>query len=159
MSSPRSAEAGERLRVAVLGSTGSIGTQTLDVLAAHPAAFDVVALAAGANGALLEEQAARFPSATTTLGASGEALATLATETDVDVLVAPPRAKQQRRAWRLPLASGLGRITRSDSAGEARAGGCVPFAPPADQVKLLVLPSVIYAVVVLAAVPLIVGIA
>jgi 1-deoxy-D-xylulose-5-phosphate reductoisomerase len=34
-------------RIAVLGSTGSIGTQTLDIARAHPADFKVVALAAG----------------------------------------------------------------------------------------------------------------
>src|SRR5262245_36585102 len=46
--------------VAVLGSTGSIGTRTLEVLAAHPQRFSVVALAAGRNSHLLTEQVARF---------------------------------------------------------------------------------------------------
>lgn len=44
--------------VAVLGSTGSIGTQALEVVAAHPDRFRVVALSAGGNTALLAEQAA-----------------------------------------------------------------------------------------------------
>ena len=35
-----------RQRVAVLGSTGSIGTNTLDVLARHPDRFEVIALTA-----------------------------------------------------------------------------------------------------------------
>ena len=35
--------------VAVLGSTGSVGTQALDVIAHHPDRFRVVALAAGAQ--------------------------------------------------------------------------------------------------------------
>ena len=78
MSSPPSADRrpGGRaaLRVAVLGSTGSIGTQTLDVLAAHPDAFEVVALAAGANRTLLSVQAAGFPGATTVVGADGAEL-------------------------------------------------------------------------------------
>jgi 1-deoxy-D-xylulose-5-phosphate reductoisomerase len=87
MSSPRSAEPGARLRVAVLGSTGSIGTQTLDVLAAHPDAFEVVALAAGSNGAKLAGQAAQFGVAAPTLGGSGEALAAIATRSDVDLVV------------------------------------------------------------------------
>ncbi|MBI4218613.1 MAG: 1-deoxy-D-xylulose-5-phosphate reductoisomerase [Chloroflexi bacterium] len=47
-------------RVAVLGSTGSIGTQTLDVVRAFPGAFDVVALSAGRNLSLLAEQAREF---------------------------------------------------------------------------------------------------
>jgi 1-deoxy-D-xylulose-5-phosphate reductoisomerase len=34
-------------RIALLGSTGSIGTQTLDVVLKHPDRFRVVALAAG----------------------------------------------------------------------------------------------------------------
>ncbi len=44
--------------VAVLGSTGSIGTQALEVVAAHPDRFRVVALSAGGNTALLARQAA-----------------------------------------------------------------------------------------------------
>src|SRR3978361_1209600 len=48
-----------RLRVLVLGSTGSIGTQALDVIAANPDRFEVVGLAAGgANVKLLAEQRA-----------------------------------------------------------------------------------------------------
>ena len=41
------ARAGSRLRVLVLGSTGSIGTQALEVIAANPDRFEVVGLAAG----------------------------------------------------------------------------------------------------------------
>jgi len=47
-------------RVVVLGSTGSIGTQTLDVLSQYPDLFRVVGLAARSNSALLAEQAHRF---------------------------------------------------------------------------------------------------
>lgn len=46
-------------RVAVLGSTGSIGSQALDVLAAHLDRFAVVALAAGSDVATLNDQIAR----------------------------------------------------------------------------------------------------
>ncbi len=50
-----------RRDVVVLGSTGSIGTQALDVIARNPERFRPVALAAGGgNVALLAEQAARF---------------------------------------------------------------------------------------------------
>ncbi|GAA3618706.1 1-deoxy-D-xylulose-5-phosphate reductoisomerase [Marihabitans asiaticum] len=49
-----------RRRVTLLGSTGSIGTQGLEVIAAHPDRFEVSALAGGGNIALLAEQAARF---------------------------------------------------------------------------------------------------
>jgi 1-deoxy-D-xylulose-5-phosphate reductoisomerase len=48
-----------RIRVLVLGSTGSIGTQALEVIAANPDRFEVVGLAAGGtNAALLAEQRA-----------------------------------------------------------------------------------------------------
>ena len=47
-------------RIAILGSTGSIGRQALDVIARHRDRFMVVALAAGGNRALLREQAERF---------------------------------------------------------------------------------------------------
>jgi 1-deoxy-D-xylulose-5-phosphate reductoisomerase len=47
-------------RLAVLGSTGSIGEQTLDVVAAHPERFDVVSLAAGRRVERLIEQARQF---------------------------------------------------------------------------------------------------
>lgn len=47
-------------RIAILGSTGSIGTQTLDVIAHHPDEFRVEALAAGHNLDLLLEQIRRF---------------------------------------------------------------------------------------------------
>jgi 1-deoxy-D-xylulose-5-phosphate reductoisomerase len=43
--------------VVVLGSTGSIGTQALDVIGTHPGRFVVAGLAAGGNVALLAEQA------------------------------------------------------------------------------------------------------
>jgi 1-deoxy-D-xylulose-5-phosphate reductoisomerase len=45
-------------RVVVLGSTGSIGTQALEVIAAHPDRFEIVGLAAGSDRAGLEAQGA-----------------------------------------------------------------------------------------------------
>ncbi len=47
------------MRVAVLGSTGSIGVSTLDVLGRHPERFEVVALAAATNDERLLEQCLR----------------------------------------------------------------------------------------------------
>jgi 1-deoxy-D-xylulose-5-phosphate reductoisomerase len=46
--------------IALLGSTGSIGTQTLDVIRAHRDRFEVVALAAGRRSAELAEQLREF---------------------------------------------------------------------------------------------------
>jgi 1-deoxy-D-xylulose-5-phosphate reductoisomerase len=46
--------------IAILGSTGSIGTQALDVIEAHPESFDLRVLTANFNGDLLIEQAKKF---------------------------------------------------------------------------------------------------
>ncbi len=46
--------------LAVLGSTGSIGTQTLQVVEAHPERFRVEVLTANQNVDLLAEQALKF---------------------------------------------------------------------------------------------------
>ena len=47
-------------RIAILGSTGSIGTQTLDVVRRHRDLFEVEMISAGSNAALLAEQAREF---------------------------------------------------------------------------------------------------
>src|SRR6478735_11224056 len=109
MSSPSFAEQGGEgqrpaRRVALLGSTGSIGRQTVEVLAAHPDAFTVVALAAGSNAGLLAEQAGRLRPRAVALGdeaalagldlpntvarvGGADALETLATRDDVDIVI------------------------------------------------------------------------
>jgi 1-deoxy-D-xylulose-5-phosphate reductoisomerase len=101
MSSPSPADR-RPLGVALLGSTGSIGTQTVDVLAAHADRFRVVALAAGRNAAELETQAARLrPGAVALSDAAvaldlppgtsrvrgADALVELATRDDVDLVI------------------------------------------------------------------------
>jgi 1-deoxy-D-xylulose-5-phosphate reductoisomerase len=48
------------IRLAILGSTGSIGTQALDVVRANPGVYEVAALATGRNAGLLAAQAAEF---------------------------------------------------------------------------------------------------
>jgi 1-deoxy-D-xylulose-5-phosphate reductoisomerase len=49
-----------RKRIAILGSTGSIGRQTLDVVRQHPDRFEVKVITAGSNASLLAEQANEF---------------------------------------------------------------------------------------------------
>ncbi|MCH8815452.1 MAG: 1-deoxy-D-xylulose-5-phosphate reductoisomerase [Chloroflexi bacterium] len=46
--------------LAILGSTGSIGRQTLEVVQSLPGRFNIIALSAGGNVTLLEEQARAF---------------------------------------------------------------------------------------------------
>jgi len=62
--------------VAVLGSTGSIGTQTFDVVRTDPDRFDVVAIAAGTSVELVIDQVGEFSPAMVVM-ATAEAAATV----------------------------------------------------------------------------------
>jgi 1-deoxy-D-xylulose-5-phosphate reductoisomerase len=57
-------------RVIVLGSTGSIGTQALDVIRGNPRRFELVGIAAGSKAEMLAEQAEQFQLEHTALGAA-----------------------------------------------------------------------------------------
>jgi len=50
----------QKRHLAILGSTGSIGTQALDVIGQHPELFEVELLTANTNSSLLIEQAIKF---------------------------------------------------------------------------------------------------
>jgi 1-deoxy-D-xylulose-5-phosphate reductoisomerase len=54
------AAAGEKKRIAIFGSTGSIGTQALEVIRAHPHLFEAEILTAQTNDELLIAQAMEF---------------------------------------------------------------------------------------------------
>ncbi|MBU3705997.1 MAG: 1-deoxy-D-xylulose-5-phosphate reductoisomerase [Mycobacterium sp.] len=91
----------DRVRVLVLGSTGSIGTQALEVIAANPDRFEVVGLAAGgANPGLLARQrsetgvsavAVADPAAAAAVGdvsyAGPDAVTRLVNDTEADVVL------------------------------------------------------------------------
>jgi 1-deoxy-D-xylulose-5-phosphate reductoisomerase len=72
-------------RVIVLGSTGSIGVQALDVVRENPDRFEIVGLAAGSNREELARQAAEFGVAHTALGAVEAAQ--LARDVDAEVVL------------------------------------------------------------------------
>lgn len=80
---------GRMKRVVVLGSTGSIGTQTLDIIRQFPDDLKVVGLAAARNASLLAEQAAGFGVTETVLYERDgmDALVRLATLPEADVVV------------------------------------------------------------------------
>jgi 1-deoxy-D-xylulose-5-phosphate reductoisomerase len=77
-------------RVAILGSTGSIGRQALDVISRHRDRFQVVGLAAGRNAELLREQAEKFEVGVMSLKDDGgtRGLMRVATESGADVVLA-----------------------------------------------------------------------
>jgi 1-deoxy-D-xylulose-5-phosphate reductoisomerase len=76
-------------KVAILGSTGSIGTQALDVIARHADRFEVVALAAGKQIEKLREQAAQFNVRVAVSAQDGTAgLYRVAVESEPDIVLA-----------------------------------------------------------------------
>lgn len=76
-----------RKRLAILGSTGSIGEQTLDVVARHPDRFDVVSIAAGRRVDRLIEQAREFaPRVVSVADAKDVALIREAVGSEVEVV-------------------------------------------------------------------------
>lgn len=99
----------KRLGIALLGSTGSIGRQTLDVIERHPDRFTVVALAARSQIDLLTEQTARHhPEIVVAAGApiiagvqslpTPAGLVDAATHPEVDIVVAATSGHDAMRA-------------------------------------------------------------
>ena len=74
-------------RVIVLGSTGSIGTQTLEVIASNPEAFEVVGLSAFSNLDLAKSQLQQFGLNESQLAIGPHAAAQLVRETSADVVL------------------------------------------------------------------------
>jgi len=95
-------------RLAILGSTGSIGRSALAVVDAHPSRLEVVALAAGDNAALMAEQVRRYrprlaamasgdaadrlraalgPDASPAIAGGADGLTAAATHADVDIVI------------------------------------------------------------------------
>jgi len=92
------------IKVAILGSTGTIGRNTLDVVRRHPGRFRVTALAAGANLRLLEEQAAEF----------GPRLVSLDKKADAERFRSRTRANRIRVVFGPEGAEDVGRDRASD---------------------------------------------
>ena len=74
-------------RVIVLGSTGSIGTQALEVIREHPDQFELAALAAGKNSELLTAQAKEFGIASSRAVLGEQAATDLVGEVEADVVI------------------------------------------------------------------------
>lgn len=72
-------------KVVILGSTGSIGRQALDVIAAHPDRFVVVGLVAGSDERTLAEQAAQHDGVRTGLGE--DAAVEMARRSEADIVL------------------------------------------------------------------------
>lgn len=74
-------------RIIVLGSTGSIGTQALEVISENPQLFEVVGLAAGTNAELLESQRLAFGLSSSVCVLGADAATSLVRSLDADVVV------------------------------------------------------------------------
>lgn len=74
-------------KVILLGSTGSIGTQAIDVITSHPGEFEVVGLAVGSNVESAQAQAAALGVPADRIAVGAAEAATLVRETPCDVVV------------------------------------------------------------------------
>ena len=81
-------------KIVVLGSTGSIGRQTLDIVRAFPDEFDVVGLSAGSNTELLKQQVAEFRPAHVWAASAGPADFPGVGFTPMEEMVVLPRVDQ-----------------------------------------------------------------
>lgn len=95
-SAPAGLQSETMKRVVVLGSTGSIGTQTLDIISQHSDDLQVVGLAANRNAKLLRDQAVKFgvqkialyeEAPGTGIPHGMDALLKLATDAEADIVV------------------------------------------------------------------------
>jgi 1-deoxy-D-xylulose-5-phosphate reductoisomerase len=120
--------------VVILGSTGSIGTQALEVLRAHPDDYEVVALAAGRNRVALDTQAAEFglpPERAVLCGDDAAPLEELAAHPDADVVLnavvgfagLPATLSALRHGKRLALANKESLIAGGPVVAKVRAHG------------------------------------
>ncbi len=74
-------------KVIVLGSTGSIGTQALEVIAANPDRLQLVGLSAFSNLDLITQQARQFGLGDSSIAIGAEAAAKLVEDLEADVVV------------------------------------------------------------------------
>lgn len=84
-------------KVSVLGSTGSIGTNTLNVIRQHPESFDVVSLSAGSSLEVLKKQILEFSPryvSVSTEALAADLKAQLPTDVKVDIFWGPAGHRQ-----------------------------------------------------------------
>lgn len=74
-------------KIIILGSTGSIGTQALEIIEANPDKFQVVGLAGNTNKELLSSQAGKFGVSDKNVVVGAEAATRLVEDTDADVVI------------------------------------------------------------------------
>jgi 1-deoxy-D-xylulose-5-phosphate reductoisomerase len=120
--------------VVILGSTGSIGTQALDVISRHRDDYRVVALATGRNAELLEAQRREFDvpaDLARTCADDADVLAELAAHPDADVVLnavvgfagLPATLAALEHGKRLALANKESLIAGGPVVAKARAAG------------------------------------
>ena len=91
--------ASDRLKVLILGSTGSIGTQALEVIAANPDRFEVVGLAAGGGNVDLLAASARDTGVTNIAVADPEAADQIGECPTPDPTRSPASSRTPRPTW------------------------------------------------------------
>ncbi len=117
--------------VSILGSTGSVGTQTIELLAAERDRFNVVALVAGRNAGLLAEQAVALGARIAVVAdpASYPALREALAGTGIDCAAGPEaivEAASLQADWTMAAITGAAGLAPTLAA--VRRGACVALA-------------------------------
>lgn len=118
-------------RVTILGSTGSVGCNTLDLIERNPGRFQVEAIAAGNNGTLLAEQALRLRPSFVALAepAGYKDLKAALSGTGIEVSVGPAavvEAAERPSDW--TMASIVGAAGLAPTLAAIRRGAILAFA-------------------------------
>ncbi|MFM2373476.1 MAG: hypothetical protein RJA75_372, partial [Actinomycetota bacterium] len=74
-------------KIIILGSTGSIGTQALEIIEANPDKFQVVGIAGNSNKDLLASQASKFSVDSKSVAVGAEEATALIENTEADVVI------------------------------------------------------------------------
>lgn len=118
-------------RLTILGSTGSVGTQTLDLVAQHPDAYEICALVGGRNVTLLAQQARQFRPQVTVISDESLLPALRAALADTNLHVAGGRAAVLEAAgrpvdWTMCAITGV--VGLEPTLAAVRHGGTIAFA-------------------------------
>jgi 1-deoxy-D-xylulose-5-phosphate reductoisomerase len=118
-------------RLSILGSTGSVGTQTLDLIAENPELYEVCALIGGRNAQLLAAQAKQFRPAITVISDETQLPALREALADENLAVAGGRAAVLEAAgrpvdWTMSAITGVAGLEPTLAA--VKHGGAIAFA-------------------------------
>ena len=95
----------EKIKISILGSTGSIGRQALEVIEKLNDKFEIIALAAGSNVELLQQQTQKFKPRYSLLGQEG--LERICSDKENDIILVAVSGKVGLRPTLTAIENGI----------------------------------------------------